>query len=449
MSDSNFSRTETIERPLVVIAGRPNVGKSTLFNRITGKRKAITDPTPGVTRDPLAVDMERDGVPFTLMDTGGYKLEQEGLDGLVTQRSLEVIEQARLVILLLDVTEVTGEDETFMERLRPYAHKIFLAVNKVDSPEREAWVWNYYSYGFANVFPISAAHGLGCAQLLDETVAYLRELPDASPAAGEEAFDIKLAILGKPNTGKSTLLNALTDSNLSIVSDIPGTTRDVIEGAFQYQDLKIQVLDTAGIRRKKKVVDDVEYYSVNRAIKSIEQSDVVLLMIDSLDGLSEQDKKIASLIVRRGKGVVIVLNKWDLQQDLPNQFEAVQDRLRFLFPILEFAPVVPLSALQRDGLGELLKAVRTVWKQLQIRVETPQLNKHLKAWVEENEPPRWNRGRYKIRYAVQTGTMPLAFVFFVNRRHGFPEFYERYLLNRIRKDFGMTKVPVAVYIREK
>ena len=445
MIDSNIS--DSSDLPVVAIAGRPNVGKSTLFNRIIRSRKAITDPTPGVTRDPVEGTADLNGKMVRFIDTGGYKLDQEQLDDLVVRRSLEIIEKADLVLLLLELREITAEDQMFIERLRSWSEKVIVAVNKVDGPEKENEVWNFYSLGFEKVFPLSATHGYGYGELIDEIYSRVEEMGGSSWQGPVQA-DINISILGKPNTGKSTLINCLTGENSSIVSDIPGTTRDIVEGSFVYKKNVFSVLDTAGIRRKKKVSESVEYYSVNRAIGTIERSDVILLMIDSLEGLSDQDKKIAGLIVKKGKGVVIVLNKWDLQKGVPNAFEALSDRVRFLFPVLSFAPIVPLSALNREGMDKLLDTVISVNGQLRRRVETSVLNRHLSDWLEEKEPPRFKNGRYKVKYITQVSAAPVKFIAFLNRKKGFPESYTRYLVNMIRMDFGMKNIPLSLELRE-
>ena len=446
MSGLNTSGKSNL--PVVAIAGRPNVGKSTLFNRIIKSRKAITDPTPGVTRDPVEGTAEINGKWIKFIDTGGYKLDQDVLDDLVVKRSLEIVAEADLILLVLDLKETTSEDEIFIEEMRPYSDRLMLVVNKVDAPEKEEQIWNYYSLGFDKVYPVSASHGLGFSELIDAVYERVEHLGEDDVEEEDDDAQISLAILGKPNTGKSTLTNLLTDSNSSIVSDIPGTTRDTVEGFFSYKDTSFRVVDTAGIRRKKKVSESVEYYSVNRAIKTIDGSDIVLLMIDSIEGLTDQDKKIANLIVRKGKGVLIILNKWDLQAKVPNAFEAVSDRVRFLFPILNFAPIVPLSALKNEGLEQLLNTVLKVKHQLGKRVETSTLNEHLKFWIEENEPPRSKRGRYKIKYMTQVSSEPVKFLLFVNNKKNFPESYLRYILRMIRSDFGIPAIPVIMELRE-
>ena len=433
--------------PLISIIGRPNAGKSTLFNRLIGKRRAITDPTPGVTRDPIPERWLLGNNAVTLVDSGGVKVEKEGIDFAVTDKSLSLLEPSDAIIFLMDCTEVTPEDQMLVERLRPYTDKVVLAVNKVDDPKREDLVWNFFSYGYQRVVGISAAHGTGIEELEDSLLGILdlERTEDIPP----EPETIKIAILGKPNTGKSTLMNLLTGRDISIVSPIAGTTRDVMRGTFIYKGTEYTVLDTAGIRRKSKVEEDVEYYSVNRAIKTIEEADVVLLMVDIQEGITEQDKKIADLIVRRGKGVIIVLNKTDLLRGIPNEIDAIKDRVRFLFPILSFAPLMPISALKGLDIGKLLDMVWSVWKQLTKRIDTSQLNAALKEWTKDNEPPRGAAGHYKVLYGTQVSANPVRFLFFVNRIHDFPDTYVSYLKNMIRKDFGFSYIPLEISLRER
>lgn len=433
--------------PLISIIGRPNVGKSTLFNRLIGKRRAITDPTAGVTRDPIPERWLLGNHPVTLVDSGGVKLDKEGLDFAVSEKSLSLLSMSDIIIFMMDVTEITGEDQMLLKELRPYTDKVVLAVNKVDDTTRDDLVWNYFSYGYQRVVGISAAHGLGIEELEDTILGMLNmERTEEIP---EEPETIKIAIMGKPNTGKSTLTNLLTGRDISIVSDIAGTTRDVMRGTFVYKGTEYTVLDTAGIRRKTKVEEDVEYYSVNRAIKTIDEADVVLLMVDVKEGLAEQDKKIAQLIVRRGKGIILVLNKIDKLSGMANELEAIKDRVRFLFPILNFAPLMPISALEGQEIGKLLDMVWQVWRQLNKRIDTSDVNNALKRWTSEQEPPRGAAGHYKVLYGTQISENPVRFLFFVNRISQFPDTYVSYLKNCIRKDFGFSYIPVEISLRER
>ncbi len=447
MINSETSSLRDFGLPVVAIIGRPNVGKSTLFNRLIKKRRSITDPTPGVTRDLLPERWLLENNPVLLIDSGGIKVEQEGLDSLVSEKSLSLLEVADVIVLLMDCTEVTGEDEVLVERVRRYANKVILAVNKVDDHHRDHLVWDYHRYGFERVIGLSSAHGLGI-DLLEENLLEMLNLEPLDEVA-KEVERIKIAILGKPNTGKSTLTNYLTGEDTSLVSDIPGTTRDVTVGDFSYKGIEYTVLDTAGIRRKSKVDEDVEYYSVNRAIKSIDEADIILLVIDVTTGLVEQDKKIAQLIVRQGKGVILVLNKADLLSGMANELEAIRDRSRFLFPILAFAPMLPISALKGEGVSQVLDKVGELYAMLNKRVETSVLNNHLQDWLFAYQIPRGSRGHFKIYYGTQISSKPVRFLFFVNRRRDFPQGYLQYLKNCIRRDLGFSEIPIEIDIKER
>ncbi len=332
-------KTEEIKKNLlrVAILGGPNVGKSTLFNRLLGKRRTITDSTPGVTRDPVSSNCVIDDLSFELIDTGGYQAsEGDELAVVVSDRSVQAGQEASLILLVVDVLELSSNDEAFIEKLRPFGEKIILVVNKVDNEKRESLVWNFYQKGFGTVLGVSAAHGRNFMLLKREIHSFLKDVNVVQQSSvGVPLSEVtKLAILGKPNTGKSTLLNRLLGEQRSIVSDIPGTTRDVIEGQFQFRGKTIEVVDTAGIRRKTKVRGSVEHYSVSKAISTIKVCDVVFLLMDAGTGLTDQDKKIAALIEKEGKGIILVLNKWDLMESTANLLQAMTDRIAFFFPVL-------------------------------------------------------------------------------------------------------------------
>ncbi|HUX37884.1 MAG TPA: ribosome biogenesis GTPase Der [Rectinemataceae bacterium] len=464
--------------PLVVIAGRPNVGKSTLFNRLLHKRRAITDPTPGVTRDPIEAEcLFRDsGKRFRLVDTGGFKLEREGLDGLVVEKSLASLERADLVIFLVDAKEATPEDEEFAQLLRRWSDKVLLVVNKADSPERDALVWAHLRWGFGTggraakaskaagpssvkrgdrdaeedpaaggMIFISAEHGRNIDELEEAIISRLDFTKIV--AVDVERAPIRLAILGKPNTGKSTLLNRLLGEDKSIVSDMPGTTRDPVEGRFSAKKREFRVLDTAGIRRKSKVRENVEYYSVTRAIKSVEDCDVVVHMIDASEGLTDQDKKIAAFASEAGRGVVFVLNKWDEMPDIKNSFEAARDKLRYFFGQMAWAPVLPLSARDGIGIDKLISTIITVHAQLTKEIGTGPLMRAVEAWIEATPPPVGPKTRWKLRYAVQTSSNPQRFTFFVTRPEAVAEAYRSFLRNQIREGLGLDKVPVLLELK--
>ena len=433
--------------PLVVLAGRPNVGKSTLFNRLVRKRRAITDPTPGVTRDPIEEECELLGTDkrVLVVDTGGFKLEREGLDELVVARTLAYIERASLVLFMVDVTEITPEDEEFAAFLRPYAKKLLLVVNKADCPERDALVWTHAKWGFNPMFFVSAEHNRNIDELIQAIVARL----DFSTVREVEIdrADIRVAIMGKPNTGKSTLLNTLVGRERSIVSPVPGTTRDVVESRFLYKGRGIVVLDTAGIRRKKKVTDNVEYYSVTRSIAVVGRADVVILMIDAEEGLSEQDKKIAAFAVEAGRPLVFALSKWDKMPDVKNTFEAARDRLRFFFGQMAYAPVVAISAKEGQGIDKLMSTLVSLYGKANKVIETSRLNQAVASWIEETPPPAGPRTRFKLRYAVQASVNPQRFIFFVTRPEAVAESYRSFLKNKIRLELGLDGIPIQLELR--
>ncbi|MGO9308491.1 MAG: ribosome biogenesis GTPase Der [Spirochaetia bacterium] len=438
--------------PKIAILGRPNVGKSTLFNVLIGRRRAITHSDPGVTRDPVEAECSMGGGRVRLVDTGGYTNDGETLAGVVTRRTLKVARESDLLLLVLDAVESTPLDEEFLRIMRPFADKVLLVVNKVDSPDRDPSVWNAYAHGFPNVVGVSAAHGRSIDRLKETAAALLEErreepggLPPARRAAGGAPEDtvIRIAILGTPNTGKSSLANRILGEERSIVSAVPGTTRDVVEGTFTHKGRSLRILDTAGIRRKSRVTDPVEYYSVNRAIESIGRADVVFLMMDASRGIVDQDKKIAAQAVKEGRGVVLVPGKWDLQKDTAKLREAVRELVRFQFPVLGFAPIVPVSALTGYGVRALLDTALAAWEQLHVRVSTGRLNQALESWLSHYKLPV--RGKnYKIRFMTQVSANPVRFVAFVNRKSGFPMGYAQYLENCIRRDLGFTLVPVSV-----
>jgi GTP-binding protein len=440
-------RTRFEGLPLVVIAGRPNVGKSTLFNRLLHKRRAITDPTPGVTRDPIEAEclLRDSGRRFRLVDTGGFKLDREGLDGLVVEKSLSSIERADLIIFLVDAQTVTPEDEEFAGLLRRWTDKVLLVVNKADSPERDPLAWGHLRWGFGDMIFVSAEHGRNIDELEEAMIARL----DFSKVVEVdiERAPIRLAILGKPNTGKSTLLNRLLGEDKSIVSAVPGTTRDPVEGRFNYKKRDFRVLDTAGIRRKSKVTESVEYYSVTRAIKSVDDCDVVVHMIDAREGLTDQDKKIAAFAAEQGRGVVFVLNKWDEMPDVKNTFEASRDKLRYFFGQMAFAPVLPLSARDGTGVDKLLNTIITIFSQLTKEVETSRLMKNVTGWIETTPPPVGPKTKWKLRYAVQTSVNPQRFSFFVTKVDAVADSYVSFLRNKIREDLKLDLVPVILELK--
>ena len=440
-----------VNLPTVVIAGRPNVGKSTLFNRFMHRRLAIVDPTPGVTRDPVEAMAFIMGKPVHLIDTGGYKLDRDPtsreseMDELVVQKTLATIKSADKILLLLEAGKITGEDEEFIHLLRPYWNKLVVAVNKCEGGREEGVSWNYLQYGFKELLFISADHGDHITDLAKKITA---DLDFSKVEEGEKPQEpIRIAILGKPNTGKSTLSNRLTHSEKSIVSDYAGTTRDVVEGKFTYAGRAFEIMDTAGIRRKKKVHENVEYYSVNRAIKTLDKCDVVFLMIDAQEGLADQDKKICSLAYERGRGIIFVLNKWDTQDQSRKTLRDTTDYIKTMFGHMNWAPILPLSALKGEGIKDLLNKAIELYGQLTRKVETSALNKALADWLFHYPPPASKAIHFKIRYMTQTSTNPVSFRIFCTSPDNVPESYVTYLKNSIRKDLGFDQIPVELNMK--
>lgn len=440
-----------INLPLVVIAGRPNVGKSTLFNRFMRRRLAIVDPTPGVTRDPVEATAFIAGKPVHLVDTGGYKLDRDlksresEMDELVVEKSLQMIQKADKILLLLEAGTITGEDEEFIHLLRPHWDKLIVAVNKCEGGKGEDVAWNYLQYGFKELLFISADHGDHITELAHKITD---NLDFSNVKEGEEKDrPIKIAILGKPNTGKSTLSNRLTHSENSIVSDYAGTTRDVVEGNFTYGGRNFEIMDTAGIRRKKKVHENVEYYSVNRAIKTLDKCDVVFLMIDAQEGLADQDKKICNLAYERGRGIIFVLNKWDTQDQSKKTLKATQEYIKIMFGQMNWAPILPLSALKGEGIKDLLNKAIEIYGQLTRKVDTSSLNKALGDWLFHYPPPASKAIHFKIRYMTQTSANPVSFRIFCTSPDNVPESYITYLKNSIRRDLGFDNIPVELNLK--
>lgn len=451
MEEAGFSRDKKYRNlPLVVIAGRPNVGKSTLFNRLLHRRRAITDPTPGVTRDPIQETAFINGYPVNLMDTGGFKLDRDigsmeaVMDELVVEQTIRSLEKADVILLLLDAGLITGEDEEFIDLLRPYWKKVIAAVNKTEGGRLEEEAWNYMRFGFETLLFISAEHGDRIPELKEQLLARLDFSAVEEDFGGEP---VRVAILGKPNTGKSTLANRLTHTEASIVCDYAGTTRDVVEGSFIYKERNFQVLDTAGIRRKAKVKENVEYYSVNRAIKTLDRCEVVFLMIDAQDGLAEQDKKIAALAHDRGRGVIFVLNKWDTQEQGRKALRKAEENIRIMFGHMGYAPVIAISALEGKGMQELLNTALEMQAQLHRKIDTGSLNMALKDWVAAYPPPASRTAHFKMRYMVQTSTNPVSFLIFASRPEVVSDSYLAYIKNKIRSDLGFDKIPVMLELK--
>ncbi|MDE6206280.1 MAG: ribosome biogenesis GTPase Der [Muribaculaceae bacterium] len=435
---------------LVAIVGRPNVGKSTLFNRLTQSRTAITDPTAGTTRDRQYGKVDWNGREFSIVDTGGWVVNSEDIFESEINKQVELaIEQADVILFVVDAMNgVTDLDDHVAAILRRSRKPVILVANKVDSNE---WVYNvpeFYSLGLGEPYPVSAVNGYGTGDLLDEVVKDLPEVDDEDEKLDEIP---RFAIVGRPNAGKSSLINAFIGEDRHIVTDIAGTTRDSIYTRYSKFGFDFYLVDTAGIRKKNKVNEDIEYYSVIRSIRAIEASDVCILMIDATRGIEAQDVNIFSLIQRNKKGLVVVVNKWDLVEDKSNAaIKHYEDTIRERFaPFTDF-PIIFSSALTKQRIFKVLETAVDVYKNRKRTVPTNQLNTVLKEDIDAYPPPS-NKGKFiKIKYITMLKGAPVpTFIFFCNLPQWVKEPYRRYLENKIREHWDFTGTPINVYMREK
>jgi GTP-binding protein len=440
-------------KPIISIVGRPNVGKSSLFNRLVGYRKAITEDTPGVTRDRNYGDLEYAGYNFRLVDTGGFEpVKEEGYFPLMRQQIITSLEESTMIIFLLDGKEgLLPPDLEIAKGLRKYGKPIFYVVNKVDSGKREVLVSEFYALGTEKLYPISSLHGLGIDELLEDLVKAWSVMSDEDRGATDttqEAGGIRIAFVGKPNTGKSSITNRLLGTERMIVSDIPGTTRDAIDSKIVFRDKELILIDTAGLRRKSKIEAKIEEYSVSSALKTIERADVVNLIIDADEGVSHQDGGIAHTIVTRGKGLCVVVNKWDLVENkmpMEEYRRMVYERI----PHTSFAPVVFTSAKTGKNLEKILETDLRAYGQLNRRIKTPALNKVLEEIFQRQSLSYQHGKRINILYINQVKTMPPTFVLFTNFPNLIPEHYKRYLENSLREKYGFIGAPIRLLFRKK
>lgn len=436
----------------VAIVGRPNVGKSSLFNRIIGKRKSIVEDVPGVTRDRIISTAEWRGVKFELVDTGGYITDEEDKFAHYIRQQIEKeLELSDMFIFVVDGREgITTLDKEIGEILRKTEKPVIVAVNKIDDPKKEELAYEFYELGFEEVVPISTIQKIGVAELLDKIYDkipdYEKEIRTTEEEEEEKDY-IKVAIVGKPNAGKSSLLNAILGEERVLVSEIPGTTRDSVDIIYEKDGDKFLFLDTAGIRKRSKVEYGVEFFSVGRSIRAIEDADVVVLVIDAKEGATDQDTKIAGLIQRRYKSAVIVLNKIDTldQKEVEKSVNKTREKLYFI----DYAPVVLTSAKKRTGIKELLNQIKYVYNQSLKRVSTGQLNRAIRHILSLRQPPSYQGKPLKVYYATQLDGKPPAFLMFVNKREGFKENYVKFLENNLRKILGFENSPIKLLFRGK
>ena len=434
-------------KPIVAIVGRPNVGKSTIFNRIIGDRLAIVEDKPGVTRDRIYGTGEWIGKPFNIIDTGGIEVygEDEMLRSIRVQAEL-AIEEADVIVFMCEAKSgVTQADEEVAQMLFRSGKPIVLAVNKVDNMSRMDDIYEFYSLGFGDPVPISGSHGTGIGDLLDEVV---NNLPDLSDEEYDEDV-IKVALIGRPNVGKSSLVNAILGEERVIVSDVAGTTRDAIDTPFEKDDQRFVLIDTAGMRKRGKVYETTEKYSVMRSMKAIERADVVLVVINGEEGIIEQDKHIAGYAHEAGKAVLFVVNKWDIVNKDDKTMQQFENKIRDHFLFMTYAPIVFLSAKTKQRLHKLLPVVQHVAQQHAKRIPTHLLNDVVTDAVAYNPPPTDKGRRLRINYATQVAVKPPTIVVFVNDPELMHFSYERYLDNRIRAAFDFEGTPIRIFTRRK
>ncbi|CEG27666.1 ribosome biogenesis GTPase Der [Bacillus sp. B-jedd] len=433
-------------KPTVAIVGRPNVGKSTIFNRIAGERISIVEDIPGVTRDRIYSSAEWLTHDFNIIDTGGIDIGDEPFLEQIRQQAEIAIDEADVIIFLVNGREgVTAADEEVAKILYKTKKPVVLAVNKIDNPEMRADIYDFYALGFGEPFPISGAHGLGLGDLLDEAAKYFPKIE--SDEYPEDV--IKFSLIGRPNVGKSSLVNALLGEERVIVSDIAGTTRDAIDSLYEYDGQEYVIIDTAGMRKKGKVYESTEKYSVLRALRAIERSDVVLVVLNGEEGILEQDKKIAGYAHEAGRGIVIVVNKWDAVEKDEKTMKAMEQKIREHFQFLDYAPIVFLSAKTKKRVDTLLPAINMASENHAMRVQTNILNEIIMDAVAMNPTPTDKGRRLRIYYATQVAVKPPSFVVFVNDPELMHFSYERFLENRIRDAFGFEGTPIRIFSRER
>jgi len=434
--------------PIVAIVGRPNVGKSTLFNRLARKRKSIIHPDAGITRDRVYETVQWSGRQFTLIDTGGYiPSSQDKIETAIRQQVNLAIDEADLVLFLTDTSAALMPlDEEIASLLRQSQRPVLLVVNKCDNEVAEQNRYEFFRFGFGEPFPISALNGRRIGDLLDQI---LEQLPRPAPLEKSEDENLALAIIGAPNAGKSSLLNALLGIEKAIVTDIPGTTRDSIDSVLKYYGETMILIDTAGLRRKRNIQNDIEYYSMVRTEQAIERCHVAIMVVDAAKGFTRQDGAIIRLVIDRKKGLVVALNKWDLIEKDTRTAQEYRKELIREFHELEHYPVQFISALTKQRVFKLLEVAKTVHQARQQRIPTNRLNDFFQNIFHSNPPPSIQGRLIKIKYVAQVKYNPPVFVFFCNEPRAIKEDYRRFIEKQIREQFGFDGVPITISFRSK
>ena len=434
-------------KPIVAIVGRPNVGKSTLFNKLVGERAAIVDNQPGVTRDRLYRETEWSGTEFVLVDTGGLEPRNNEfmMSNIKKQAEVAMLEASVIIFLVEARAGITALDEEIATILRKKNKPVIVVVNKVDNLQKQNDdLYEFWGLGFDDMIPVSAEHKINLGDMLDSVIGHIEKLE-----IPEEEEGLKLAIIGRPNAGKSSLTNRLCGAERVIVSDIAGTTRDAIDTSFEYNDEKYVIIDTAGIRRKSKIEEDLEYYSVLRAMKSIDRADVAVMMLDAVEGLTDQDKRIVGMAHENKKPTIICVNKWDLVEKDGKTLKTFEEELRAELPFLSYAPIIFISALTGQRVLKILETAKYIYDEYTKRISTGLLNTVLKDAIAVNEAPTRKGRAIKINYATQISSAPPRFALFCNHPDLLHFSYIRYIENKFREAFGFDGCPIEIVVNKK
>ena len=436
--------------PIVAVVGRPNVGKSTFVNRIAEADEAIVHEMRGVTRDRSYHKADWNGIEFKLIDTGGIEMGTEDqFQGSIRSQAFEATNEADVIVFIVDgKTGINADDEEVAHILRKTSKPVLLAVNKLDTPNKLDELWEFYQLGLGDPFPISATHGHGTGDLLDEVVDHLRKVDCSFEDEEDDEDIINVAIIGRPNAGKSSLTNRLTNNDRSIVSDVAGTTRDAIDTVVVHDGKKYRIVDTAGLRRKSQIDEDVEYYGFVRAMRAIDRADVALLVIDGSIGLTDQDQRVAGFAAERGCAMIIVLNKWDLVEG-PEAKAEVRERIEDRMTFVGYAPVVATCALTGKKVDRIWDAVDKAYADFSQTISTNKLNSWLSSIRETGHTVSQGKAVLRMKYVTQTGTCPPHFTVFVNRPDLVTDNYERFLENRLRKTFDLEGTPIRLKFKKK
>ena len=436
--------------PIVAVVGRPNVGKSTFVNRIAEADEAIVHEMRGVTRDRSYHKADWNGIEFKLIDTGGIEMGTEDqFQGSIRSQAFEATNEADVIVFIVDgKTGINADDEEVARILRKTSKPVLLAVNKLDTPNKLDELWEFYQLGLGDPFPISATHGHGTGDLLDEIVDHLRKVDCSFEDEEDDEDIINVAIIGRPNAGKSSLTNRLTNNDRSIVSDVAGTTRDAIDTVVVHDGKKYRIVDTAGLRRKSQIDEDVEYYGFVRAMRAIDRADVALLVIDGSIGLTDQDQRVAGFAAERGCAMIIVLNKWDLVEG-PEAKAEVRERIEDRMTFVGYAPVVATCALTGKKVDRIWDAVDKAYAGFSQTISTNKLNSWLSSIRETGHTVSQGKAVLRMKYVTQTGTCPPHFTVFVNRPDLVTDNYERFLENRLRKTFDLAGTPIRLKFKKK